>query len=152
VARLSESDWQVFAGLRLCALAEAFGADDEQYRREERFTEAHWRRRINDHTQFAAWLSGRPVGLLAAHRESAETVYLYSLWLDPGVRGHGLAHELIAAALRWARELRVRTVYLRVAADNAVARALYAGLGFCAVADADQAATSGELSMAVTMG
>lgn len=31
--------------------------------------------------------------------------YLYSLWLEPAVRGGGLAHDLIAAALEWARTL-----------------------------------------------
>jgi RimJ/RimL family protein N-acetyltransferase len=150
IARLTEADWQVFADLRLRALADAFGTGDEQYHQEERFTARQWRRRISEHTQFAAWLADRPVGLVGAHRENAEIVYLYSLWLDPAVRGHGLARDLIAAALDWAQSLHARTVYLRVAADNAAARAVYASLGFSPVPDAD--AMAGEVAMAVRVG
>lgn len=150
IARLTEADWEVFAELRLRALAEAFGTGNEQYHQEERFTARQWRRRISEHTQFAAWLADRPVGLIGAHRESAEIVYLYSLWLDPGARGAGLARDLIAAALDWARTLYAQTVYLRVAADNAAARAVYASLGFTPVADGD--AMAGEVAMAIMIG
>ena len=150
IAPLAEADWEVFAALRLRALAEAFGTTDQQYRQEERFTAGQWRRRVSEHTQFAVWLADRPVGLIGAYQQSAATVYLYSLWLDPTVRGRGLAHELIAAALDWAGTRDARTVYLRVAADNAVARAVYAGLGFTPVPDAD--AMAGEMSMARTVG
>jgi RimJ/RimL family protein N-acetyltransferase len=147
IAQLTEADWQVFAELRLRALAEEFGTGDDQYRQEEQFTARRWRRRVSEHAQFAAWLDKRPVGLVGAHRDSPETVYVYSLWLDPAVRGHGLARDLIAAALDWARSQHARTVYLRVAADNAVARAVYTGLGFSPVPDADVMA--GELAMAI---
>ena len=67
------------------------------------FTAAQWRRRLRDHAQFAALLGDRPVGLIGAQQENAETVYLYSLWLDPAARGHGLARPLVAAAVDWAR-------------------------------------------------
>ncbi|MCW2654922.1 MAG: hypothetical protein QOE41_1101 [Mycobacterium sp.] len=147
IARLTEADWEVFATLRLRALVEEFGPDGDQYRQEQRFTPRQWRRRISEHTQFAAWLADRPVGLVAAHRESAERVYLYSLWLDPKFRGHGLAHQLIIAALDWARTLRARTVHLRVAADNTVARGVYTSVGFMPVLDTD--AMSGEVAMAI---
>lgn len=130
VARLTESDWQAFAGVRLRALTDSLGADDPQYRQEASFTAAQWRRRLRDHAQFAALIGNRPVGLIGAQQENAETVYLYSLWLDPSARGHGLARPLVAAALDWARDRRARTVNLRVAADNAVARGVYESLGF----------------------
>jgi RimJ/RimL family protein N-acetyltransferase len=147
VARLTEDDWALFADLRLHALSDAFGVDDDQYRRESRFTESEWRYRISQHTPFAAWLAGRPVGMIAAHRETDDTVYLYSLWLDPSVRGHGLAHDLLAATLDWARSLRARTMYLRVAANNAVARGLYESFGFTA----DEPIGDRELAMTLTV-
>jgi RimJ/RimL family protein N-acetyltransferase len=148
VARLTEDDWAVFAELRLQALSDAFGVDDAQYRREARFTEDEWRYRIAEHAPFAAWLSGRPVGLIAAHRDSDDSVYLYSLWLDPAVRGHGLARDLLAATVEWARGLRARTVHLRVAADNAVARSVYERFGFTAEETTDDR----ELLMSLTVG
>ncbi|HZA10801.1 GNAT family N-acetyltransferase [Mycobacterium sp.] len=148
VARLTEDDWALFADLRLQALSDAFGVDDDQYRREARLTETEWRYRISDHAPFAAWLCGRPVGIIAAHREDDQNVYLYSLWLNPAVRGHGLAHELVAASLDWARDLSARTVHLRVAADNAAARSVYESFGFTA----EQQVYHRELVMSLTVG
>lgn len=130
IRRLTESDWRLFAGLRLRALAEALGVDDGQYRQESAFTAGQWRRRLRDHAQFAAILGQHPVGLIAAQRESSTSVYLYSLWLDPAARGNGLARPLVAAALEWAKRQRARTVWLRVAESNAVARTIYEDFGF----------------------
>ncbi|WP_256371147.1 GNAT family N-acetyltransferase [Mycobacterium sp. PS03-16] len=130
VTRLTEADWREFAALRMQALAEALGTDDPQYRQESSFTAAQWRRRLRDHAQFAVLVDRRPAGLISAHRQDPESVYLYSLWLDPAVRGHGLARPLIEAAVAWARDQRVTTVTLRVAADNAVARGVYERVGF----------------------
>ncbi|HTY27264.1 MAG TPA: GNAT family N-acetyltransferase [Mycobacterium sp.] len=143
IIRLTESDWEQFAHLRLRALSDAFGAADEQYLTESRFTTASWQQRLRDHAQFALFVTGgagpatfgtaRPAGLIAAHRESADTVYLYSLWLDPRVRGRGLARGLVGAALDWARRSGVRTVTLRMAPNNRAARAVYEGFGFTEV-------------------
>lgn len=132
--RLTESDWRLFAMVRLRALTDSLGPDDPQYRREVAFTAGQWRRRLRDHAQFAALVDDRPVGLIGARRDTTDNVYLYSLWLDPSARGHGLARPLVAAALDWARDQRARTVTLRVAVDNAVARGIYESLGFTVVA------------------
>ena len=132
VARLSESDWRTFAVIRLQALTDSLGESDPQYRKEITFTAAEWRRRLRDHAQFAALIGDRPVGLIGAQQENSDSVYLYSLWLDPVARGRGLARPLVAAAVDWARDQRVRTVTLRVAADNVAARGVYESLGFTA--------------------
>ena len=145
VVRLTESDWEQFAQLRLRALSDAFGTGGAQYLTESRFTPATWQQRLRDHAQFALLVTGAagpatsgsggagPAGLIAAHRERPDTVYLYSLWLDPRVRGRGLARRLVGTALDWARRSGVRTVTLRMAPDNTVARSLYEGLGFTEV-------------------
>ena len=73
----------MFAGVRLRALTDSLGENDPQYQQEASFTAAQWRRRLRDHAQFAALIDNRPVGLIGAQQENAETVYLYSLWLDP---------------------------------------------------------------------
>jgi ribosomal protein S18 acetylase RimI-like enzyme len=151
VDRLTESDWRVFAGIRLRALTDSLGENDPQYQQEATFTAAQWRRRLRDHAQFAALIGDRPVGLIGAQLENAETVYLYSLWLDPTARGHGLARLLVAAAVEWARDRRVRTVTLRVAADNAVARGVYESLGFT-VTSADVRGPQNEVAMSLSLG
>lgn len=151
VERLTESDWRVFAGVRLRALTDSLGEGDPQYQQEAAFTAAQWRRRLRDHAQFAALIDDRPVGLIGAQLENAETVYLYSLWLDPAARGHGLARALVDAAVGWARGRQARTVKLRVAADNAVARGVYESMGFMLIA-AETHGPRDEVAMSLRVG
>lgn len=146
VARLTEADWRLFASIRLRALADSLGVEDRHYRRESRFTAAQWRRRLREHTQFTAEVNGRTVGLIGAQQQNAETMYLYSLWVDPAARGYGLAHRLINAAVDWSRGRRVQTVRLRVATDNVAARCVYESLGFD-VAYAESSTENDELAM-----
>lgn len=147
IARLTETDWQAFAGVRLRALTDSLGAEDPQYRHEATFTAAQWRRRLRAHAQFAAVVDNRPVGLIGAQRQSAESVYLYSLWLDPSARGHGLGRTLVTEAVDWARSQRAQRVTLKVHAGNAAARAVYEGLGFRATAPE----TAGEITMTLSV-
>ncbi|WP_328355476.1 GNAT family N-acetyltransferase [Mycobacterium sp. NBC_00419] len=135
ITRLTESDWEQFAQLRLRALADALGTTDEQYLGESRMSAAQWRQRLREHAQFVAVVAERPEGLIAAHRASPGTVYLYSLWLDPRVRGRGLSRDLVGAALNWARRSDARIVTLRMARDNVVARSVYESFGFVEIGD-----------------
>lgn len=149
VTRLAESDWRVFATLRLRALDDTLGTGDQQYRQEVVFTAAQWRRRLRAHAQFAVRIDDELVGLIGAQRQSVDSVYLYSLWLEPGMRGRGLGHQLVTAAIDWARTQRVRFVTLRVDAANAAARGVYEELGFGVV---DASAPSKELTMSLSVG
>jgi GNAT superfamily N-acetyltransferase len=153
VAPLDEADWRAFADLRLRALADTLGSNDPQYRQETSFTAAQWRRRLRAHAQFAALIGDRMVGLVGAQRESVESVYLYSLWVEPTARGHDLAGALLTAAVDWARGQRVRTVTLRVSTANAAARGVYERLGF-SVAESHGKATGqpDEVTMSLTVG
>jgi GNAT superfamily N-acetyltransferase len=150
VTRLAETDWRVFAALRLKALADTLGEDDPQHRDEATFTAAQWRRRLRVHAQFAAVVQGRPVGLIGAQRENSASVYLYSLWLEPPSRRRGLGRALVSAAVEWARAEGASTVTLRVHATNDAAREVYAGLGF-RTAPADGDAQGGEVVMALAL-
>jgi RimJ/RimL family protein N-acetyltransferase len=130
VAQLMEQDWRAFAIVRLQALTDSLGPTDPQYRREASFTASQWRRRLRDHAAFTVLVDDRPMGLISAQHETADSVYLYSLWLAPDARGHGLARSLLEAAVDWARTQRVHTVTLRVDPDNSVARGVYEKAGF----------------------
>jgi RimJ/RimL family protein N-acetyltransferase len=154
VAQLNESDWRAFANLRLRALADTLGSDDPQYRQEVSFTAAQWRRRLRAHAQFAAMIDDdRLVGLVGAQRESLESVYLYSLWVEPTARGHDLAGVLLTAAVDWARTQQARTVTLRVSPNNAAARAVYERLGFgVAQTNGKAAGQADELTMSLSVG
>jgi|SRR4051812_12154477 RimJ/RimL family protein N-acetyltransferase len=147
VTRLVESDWRVFATLRLRALTDTLGTSDPQYLQEMAFTAAQWRRRLRAHAQFAVCIDDQLVGLIGAQRQSTEAVYLYSLWLDPGTRGRGLGRDLVAAAVDWARSQRARVVTLRVDVANAAARGVYEKLGFGVV----EPSTADELTMCLSV-
>jgi ribosomal protein S18 acetylase RimI-like enzyme len=151
ITRLTESDWRMFAELRLRALTDTLGANDSQYREESSFTAAQWRRRLRAHAQFVATIDDRAVGLIGAQRENVETVYLYSLWLDPSARGRGVGRALVSAAVDWARGERARAVTLRVSTHNAAARGVYEGLGF-QVADVESQSRTDELMMLLSVG
>ena len=151
VTRLAESDWRAFAVIRLRALIDALGENDPQYQKEAAFTAAQWRRRLRKHTHFTTLVDGHPVGLIAAQQENHHSVYLYSLWLDPAVRGRGLARPLVAAAVNWAKDRRVRTITLRVASGNLTARAVYESLGFTFAATAETAEPRDEVAMTLTV-
>ena len=147
VTRLVESDWRVFATLRLRALTDTLGTGDPQYLQEMAFTAAQWRRRLRAHAQFAVCIDDQLFGLIGAQRQSTEAVYLYSLWLDPGMRGRGLGRDLVAAAVDWARSQRARVVTLRVDVANAAARGVYEKLGFGVV----EPSTTDELTMCLSV-
>lgn len=149
ITRLTESDWEQFAHLRLRALTDEFGPADQQYLTEARFSAAQWRLRLRDHAQFAAFVADRPVGLVAAYAQNPETVYLYSLWLDPAERGRGLARRLVAHVLDWARGRGARLVTLRMSVDHPAARAVYESLGF---REAMGGAPAGEVGMLLRIG
>lgn len=155
ITRLTESDWRTFAELRLRALTDTLGTDDSQYREEISFTATQWRRRLRAHAQFVATINDRAVGLIGAQRENAETVYLYSLWLNPAARGRGLGRALVSTAVEWARGERVLAVTLRVNAENTAARGVYEGLGFQLAADGslnESAGRTDELMMSLSVG
>ncbi|MDE2005662.1 MAG: GNAT family N-acetyltransferase [Rhodospirillales bacterium] len=58
---------------------------------------------------------------------------ILTLGVAPAMRRRGLARALMRAALAEATARGAGTMFLEVAADNAAAVALYAGLGFAAV-------------------
>jgi RimJ/RimL family protein N-acetyltransferase len=154
VTRLTESDWRAFAELRLQALYDSLGPHDPQVLEESSFTAAQWRRRLRAHAQFAAAGAARPVGLIGAQREHADSVYLYSLWLEPSARGQGLGQLLVSAAVDWARGQRVRTVTLRVDVANAAARGVYEALGFSLASHVgdEKKSPAAELTMSLSVG
>jgi RimJ/RimL family protein N-acetyltransferase len=154
VTRLTESDWRAFAELRLQALYDSLGPHDPQVLEESSFTAAQWRRRLRAHAQFAAGVDDRPGGVFGAQREHADSVYLYSLWLEPSARGQGLGQLLVSAAVDWARAQRVRTVTLRVDVANAAARGVYEALGFSLASHVgdEKKSPAAELTMSLSVG
>lgn len=60
-------------------------------------------------------------------------VELISMWVDPAVRGQGVARMLIDAIARWSAASGATTLELSVMPDNDVARRAYERAGFVAL-------------------
>lgn len=88
-----------------------------------------------DHRHYLVLLNEQGVikgygGLLAIGEDGD----IQTIALDPEVRGAGHGRMLMGALLDEADSRGVRKVFLEVRADNPVARALYASLGFAEIA------------------
>ena len=75
--------------------------------------------------------TGSPFASVAFAAVHGGVVCLHLVATDPLYRRRGLSRRVVAALLAWARDRAgALDASLQVAADNAAARALYAGLGF----------------------
>ncbi len=70
-----------------------------------------------------------PAGFLISGR-AGRLGYVQRLAVDPRAQRHGLAHALVADALRWMARAHVHRVYVNTHVDNAAALALYRRHGF----------------------
>jgi [ribosomal protein S18]-alanine N-acetyltransferase len=69
----------------------------------------------------------------AVWRDIGDEAELLTIGVEPSARRRGLGAALVRAVIDAAREAHVRRFYLEVAADNAIARALYERAGFAEV-------------------
>jgi ribosomal protein S18 acetylase RimI-like enzyme len=131
VRRLAEADWALARDLRLCALADAPDAFAATLADERGFPEARWRGRLarEDAATFVALHADRPSGIVVGGPFD-DGAGLFSLWVAPAARGHGLGAALVRAVIAWAGARGHGRVLLDVGDDNAPAVALYAALGF----------------------
>lgn len=137
IRRLVPDEAALFRALRLEALErhpEAFGASLED---EAAQPDSWFAARLEAGIVLAGWLPGMeaPAGLMALALPRAEKTrhkgLLWSVYLRPEARGHGLAPALLSAVLAEARG-RVEEVRLSVVAGNDRARRLYERAGFTA--------------------
>jgi len=104
-------------------------------RRDGGFSRAQLRRLLGNSRAY--WLM-TPDGVaaacwLVAQNGRARWARLYSLAVDPGARGRGLARALVAAGFAWMRGQRLAHCRAEVRAGNRAARTLYARMGFSEV-------------------
>lgn len=75
-------------------------------------------------------VDGARVGVLWLFRKSETTVWIYDIEVDPPMRGRGFGRGLMLTAHGWAESQGATVVELNVFGGNAVARRLYASLGY----------------------
>jgi ribosomal-protein-alanine N-acetyltransferase len=81
---------------------------------------------------FCAWRTDTPAGFVLA-RDLGGEVEILSLGVLPETRRQGIGRALLRAVFAEAERRGGGSIVLEVAAENAAARALYAGLGFLSV-------------------
>ena len=131
-------DWVAFRDLRLRALEDAPDAFGGTFDAAEDEPEPYWRGWITGEGWDAvvrSWVAedrGRFRGMIVGVRFEAEPAVanLFGMWVEPPLRGSGIATRLVGMLEMWARGQSVDRIVLRVSDGNPRAEAFYAKLGF----------------------
>ena len=98
------------------------------------YPDEHWRERAAPSADSATFVvdgAERFGGMVAAFAaDDPTTVVLVAMWVDPSLRGTGVAAGLVDRVVDWARTRGAARVVLTVEAGNDRARRLYERCGF----------------------
>ena len=138
IRRLSTADATRFRALRLAALLDKPEAFVISHVEERDLPLSHFETRLAErpgHVVFGAFDGDTLVGMAGLARETlmqvAHKVNVWGMYVTEAARGHGVARELLQAALAHARDTPgVAKVTLSVDSQNVAAIALYESLGF----------------------
>lgn len=91
----------------------------------------------DDYAIFAAFVRGRPIGMLeVGQRDVGEGCttspvgYIEALWVEPDFRRQGAATALVRAAMNWARTRGFRELGSDAELENTISHAMHEALGF----------------------
>lgn len=132
IRRATVRDWETTRALRLAALADTPDAFATTLAAERDQPDVFWQDRLRNPraVTLIAHLDG-PVGLaVVAPWGSTEDAGLYSVWVAPEARGHGVGQALVGAAIEVARERGHPRLRLEVGDHNEAAVRLYDRMGF----------------------
>ena len=134
VRRLRPDEWSALRDIRLRALADspdAFGSTlaEEAVRGDNAWRD--WASRA-DRGIVVGELAGRLVGLASGGPapDGDGAAGLYAMWVEPAIRGSGVAAEIVALVEDWARAAGYAKIGLGVTTTNERAIALYERLGY----------------------
>ncbi len=132
--RLEPSSWERLQRIRLRALDDAPDAFGSSAASERDYDEAAWRRLVGLGPWWLAVHEGDDVGMVTGGRRDRddETRWVYSMWVEPGWRGHGVAVALLDAVRDWARGEGATRLGLDVTDRVPRARRFYERYGFVA--------------------
>ena len=134
VRRADASDWERLRDVRLRALATDPHAFLETVEDARTLPDVHWRERATASETQATFVEERE-GSFAAMvavfvADDPATAYLVGMWVEPELRGTGIAIQLVEHVLDWARDHRRVRVVLSVEPGNDRAARLYEKCGF----------------------
>lgn len=127
----SVADLPEVRAVRLRALQEAPYAFASTYERESAFDTADWVDRLTSGSAtFLARVGETSVGICTGLPPRDAIVELVAMWVDPAVRGSGVAAELVHAVSAWAADQGADRIHLWVAGANERAKRFYERLDF----------------------
>jgi RimJ/RimL family protein N-acetyltransferase len=130
ITQIGPADWEKFRSVRLASLADSPSAFGSRYADWVDATVERWQSRLTDvPLNFLAEDEAKVIGVASGQPVGDDWVELMSMWVDPTVRGTGVASRLIHAVTGWAADQDLRT-YLMVRSDNIRARRAYERAGF----------------------
>jgi ribosomal protein S18 acetylase RimI-like enzyme len=134
IRSLHVDEWRALRALRLRALADAPDAFGATLAEAEAEPDEAWRARIERDRSIlvVAEKAGSFVGMAGGgDAPTPEHIAgLYGMWVDPAVRGTGVADALVQAVVEWARAAGYPQIGLGVTTTNGRAIAFYRRLGF----------------------
>lgn len=135
IRRLVNGDETVLREIRLMALLDSPSAYGSSYEHEYLFVEDDWRKRLtrNDAATFVSERDdGVAIGLVtgAIDDDYADIGWLLSMWVNPTMRGNGVAGQLIDEVITWSKLQNCTSIHLQVTDGNTSAERAYLKRGF----------------------
>jgi ribosomal protein S18 acetylase RimI-like enzyme len=138
IRRVGADGWRELRDLRLRALKDAPDAFTATYEDESMQADAHWTGWATAMAEggssfgLVAEDEGRWIGMAVGgpHRDFPGEAGLFAMWVDPSVRGAGVARALVEGVVSWARSAAFPLIRLRVTVSNEAAVRLYVRCGF----------------------
>lgn len=138
IRRIRASEGPLLMQVRLLSLLDAPYAFAGTYIDSVQRPSEHWSERAATDSaggNSAIYLAHAPdgvVGMAGAYQPDGEpdTRNIYGVWVEPALRGQGLARRLVDTVLAWSESVGAQQCQLWVAETNEPAVALYNALGF----------------------
>jgi len=160
IRRVEPTDWATLRDLRIRSLRDApqaFGQSVDDALRQSDEDWAHLARQasVGDRRTWLIAESGdASIGVVQGRRRPPSDLLVFSMWVDPSYRRHGIGAALIEAVMDWSRTWGGNHVVLWVFAGNEAAIRFYQRLGFNqedGTDDARSGAAYGALAMSRSM-
>ena len=137
VRALGEGDWELYPSVRLRALEESPDAFVASHDTEADQSEQFWTERMKRSQRLLAEVDGEAAGIasVGAVADRDDAAQIFGLWVDPALRGSGVATALVKAGVKAAAGQGKSHVVYWVGTDNGRAVAFASGFGFRPTSD-----------------